>query len=105
MQLVDVHHLSRSFGSVRALRDVNLSLGPGTIGLNGNNGAGQSTLLKVVLGLLQPDSGGGTIRGCDIGHGTSDLRGRVGSMPEAAAIVPMLKGVEFVSFAGDLYGM
>jgi ABC-2 type transport system ATP-binding protein len=105
MQLVDVHHLSRSFGSVRALHDVNLSLSPGTIGLIGNNGAGKSTLLKVLLGLLKPDSGGGTIMGCDIGHGTSQLRGQVGYMPEAAAIVPMLKGVEFVTFAGDLYGM
>ncbi len=105
MHLVDVQHLSRSFGNVRALRDVTLSLEPGTIGLIGNNGAGKSTLLKVLLGLLKPDSGGGTIMGCDISHGTSELRGRVGYMPEAAAIVPMLKGVEFVTFGGDLYGM
>ncbi len=105
MQLVDIHHLSRSFGRVQALRDVNLSLETGTIGLVGNNGAGKSTLLKVLLGLLKPDSGGGTILGCDICHGTPELRGRVGYMPEAAAIVPMLKGVEFVTFAGDLYGM
>lgn len=105
MQLVDIHHLSRSFGRVQALRDVNLSLETGTIGLVGNNGAGKSTLLKVLLGLLKPDSGGGTILGCDIRHATPELRGRVGYMPEAAAIVPMLKGVEFVAFAGDLYGM
>ncbi len=105
MHLVDIHHVSRSFGSVQALRDVNLTLEPGTIGLVGNNGAGKSTLLKILLGLLAPDSGGGTILGCDILHGTRELRGRVGYMPEAAAIVPMLKGVEFVTFAGDLYGM
>ena len=105
MHLVDIHHVSRSFGSVRALVDVNLTLEPGTIGLVGNNGAGKSTLLKVLLGLLAPDAGGGTILGCDILHGTPELRGRVGYLPESAAIVPMLKGVEFVSFAGDLYGM
>ncbi len=105
MQLVEIHHVSRAFGSVQALRDVNLSLAPGTIGLVGNNGAGKSTLLKVLLGLLKPDSGGGTILGCDIRHGTRELRGRVGYLPEVAAIVPMLKGVEFVTFAGDLYGM
>ena len=105
MELVDLHHVSRSFGSVQALRDVNLTLASGTIGLVGNNGAGKSTLLKVLLGLLAPDAGGGTILGCDIRHGTSALRGQIGYMPEAAAIVPMLKGVEFVTFAGDLYGM
>ncbi len=105
MQLVDIHHVSRNFGSVQALRDVNLTLSTGTIGLVGNNGAGKSTLIKVLLGLLKPDAGGGTILGCDIRHSSSELRGRVGYMPEAAAIIPMLKGVEFVTFAGDLYGM
>ncbi len=105
MPLVDIHNLSRSYGRVQALRDVTLSLEPGTIGLVGNNGAGKSTLLKVLLGLLTPDTGGGTILGCDIRHATSTLRGRVGYMPEAAAIVPVLKGVEFVTLAGDLYGM
>ncbi len=105
MQIVDIHQVSRSFGSVQALRDVNLSLEAGTIGLVGNNGAGKSTLLKVLLGLLSPDSGKGTILGCDLRDGSRELRGRVGYMPEAAAIVPMLKGVEFVAFAGDLYGM
>jgi ABC-2 type transport system ATP-binding protein len=105
MRIVDIHHVSRSFGSVQALRDVSLSLEPGTIGLVGNNGAGKSTLLKVLLGLLEPDAGEGTILGCDIRRGSRELRGRVGYMPEAAAIVPMLKGVEFVAFAGDLYGM
>jgi ABC-2 type transport system ATP-binding protein len=105
MQLVDIHNVSRRFGSVQALRDVNLSLSTGTIGLVGNNGAGKSTLIKVLLGLLTPDSGGGTILGCDIRRGSAELRGRVGYMPENAATVPMLKGVEFVAFAGDLYGM
>lgn len=105
MQLIDIHHVSRSFGSVRALRDVTLSLSSGTIGLVGNNGAGKSTLLKVLLGLLEPDSGEGTILGCDIRRASAQLRGQVGYMPESAATVPMLKGVEFVTLAGDLYGM
>ena len=105
MRLVDIHHVSRSFGRVQALSDVSLSLEPGTIGLVGNNGAGKSTLLKVLLGLLEPDGGSGTILGCDMRHASTQLRGQVGYMPEAAAIVPMLKGVEFVTLAGDLYGM
>lgn len=105
MQLVNIQQISRTYGRVRALSDVSLSLAPGTIGLVGNNGAGKSTLLKILLGLLKPDTGHGTILGCDILHASSTLRGRVGYMPETAATVPVLKGVEFVTLSGDLYGM
>jgi len=105
MPLLDIHEISRNYGPLRALYDVTLALEPGTIGLVGNNGAGKSTLLKILLGLLKPDSGGGTILGCDLLHSSNDLRGRIGYMSESAAIVPVLRGVEFVALAGDLYGM
>jgi len=105
MSLVEIHNLSFYYGHIPALRELNLSLAPGTVGLVGNNGAGKSTLLKILLGLLPPDAGRGSILGCDILRASQTLRGKVGYMPEAAAIVPMLKGVEFVALAGDLYGM
>lgn len=105
MQLVDIRNVQRNYGPVRALDDVTLSLEPGTIGLVGNNGAGKSTLLRILLGLLRPDGGEGTILGCDIRRANNVLRGRVGYMPEAAALVPVLRGVEFVTLASDLYGM
>jgi ABC-2 type transport system ATP-binding protein len=105
MPLVDIHNISRSYGQLRALRDVTLVLEPGTIGLVGNNGAGKSTLLKILLGLLAPDAGCGTILGCDILHATRRLRGQIGYMSESAAVVPVLRGVEYVALAGDLYGM
>lgn len=103
--LVELHQLSFSYGRVQALRDVNLTLEPGTIGLVGNNGAGKSTLLKVLLGLLRPQGGSGSVLGCEIGRQNRHLRGKVGYMPEAAALVPLLRGVEFVSLSGQLYGM
>ncbi|MGE0607336.1 MAG: ABC transporter ATP-binding protein [Pirellulales bacterium] len=105
MPLVDIQRVSRSFGRVQALREVSLTLEPGVIGLVGNNGAGKSTLLKILLGLLRPDRGHGTILDCDILRASRQLRGKIGYMPEAAAVVPLLKGVEFVALAGDLYGM
>lgn len=105
MPLLDLHHISRRYGAVQALRDVTLTLEPGTVGLVGNNGAGKSTLLKILLGLLAPDSGWGTILGYDVRHSRGELRGRVGYMPETAATVPLLRGVEFVALSGDLYGM
>ena len=103
--LLELNGVSRAYGSVQALSNVSLRLAPGTIGLVGNNGAGKSTLLKILLGLLPPDEGEGTILGHDIRAGARALRGEVGYLPETAGIVPGLTGAEFVTLAGDLYGM
>ena len=105
MPLVDLHEVTRSYGQVRALNGVTLRLEPGTIGLIGNNGAGKSTLLKILLGLLRPDSGDGTLLGFPLQRAGRQLRRLVGYMPESAATVPMLRGVEYVALSGDLYGM
>jgi ABC-2 type transport system ATP-binding protein len=105
MPLVDLDHVTHSYGHVRALNGVTLRLEPGTIGLIGNNGAGKSTLLKIVLGLIRPESGEGSLLGFPLGRGGRRLRGQLGYMPESNAAVPMLKGVEYVALSGDLYGM
>lgn len=105
MPLIRLQKISRSYGRVQALKSVSLTLEPGTIGLVGNNGAGKSTLLKILLGLLRPDHGSGEILGHDIRRRSSEIRGRVGYMAEAAAVIPTLRGVEFVTLSGDLYGM
>ena len=105
MPLVELVQIRRSFGRVRALDDVTLALEPGTVGLVGNNGAGKSTLLKVLLGLLRPDAGRGALLGCELAHAGRRLRGLIGYMPETSAVVPLLRGVEYVALSGELYGM
>jgi ABC-2 type transport system ATP-binding protein len=103
--LIDLQQLSRSFGSQPALRSVSLRLGPGRIGLLGPNGAGKSTLLKILMGLLPPSSGGGTVLGHDVRTAGAVLRRAIGYMPEADALIPGLRGAEYVALAGELYGM
>lgn len=103
--LADLQHVSRSYGTHQALRDVSLHIESGMIGLVGNNGAGKSTLLKILLGLLKPDSGSGTILDSPLGRGGTRLRRRIGYMAENEATVPILSGFELVMFSGDLYGM
>jgi ABC-2 type transport system ATP-binding protein len=126
---IELYHVSRWYGTHRALDDVSLSLAEGRIGLLGPNGAGKSTLLKILLGLLPPSEGTGTVFGHPLappergavslaraGQGAvnlgrdlfgegSALRRAVGYMPEADALVPGMRGAEYVALAGELYGM
>jgi ABC-2 type transport system ATP-binding protein len=102
---LDLHSISHRYGKQPALKDVTLRLERGRIGLLGPNGAGKSTLLKILLGLLKPASGTGRVLDLDLGSDGTALRRALGYMPEADALVPGLRGVDYVALAGELYGM
>jgi len=103
--MIDLRNLSRWYGHFQALCDVSFQLAPGRVGLLGPNGAGKSTLLKILLGLLPPSSGSGRVLGNILGEESAALRRSIGYMPEADALVPGLRGAEYVALAGELYGM
>jgi ABC-2 type transport system ATP-binding protein len=103
--LIELEDVSRWYGTFLALDGVSFRLAPGRIGLLGPNGAGKSTLLKILLGLLPASSGTVRVLGRDITHDGTALRRMIGYMPEAEGLVPGLSGVDFVSLAGELYGM
>jgi ABC-2 type transport system ATP-binding protein len=103
--MIDLRDVSRWYGDYQALRDVTFQLEPGRVGLLGPNGAGKSTLLKILLGLLPPSSGSGRVLGHAIGQDGALLRRAIGYMPEADALIPGLRGAEYVALAGELYGM
>jgi simple sugar transport system ATP-binding protein len=74
--VIDVEHISKSFGAVTALRDVSLRLHRGEVlGLVGDNGAGKSTLIKILCGFHKPDSGTYTFDGTPV-HLSSPIEAR-----------------------------
>ncbi len=108
--MIELKNITRTFGSYQALRGVTLTLPPGRIGLLGPNGAGKSTLLKILMGLLSPTSGSGRVMDHPIlpdgsAEDNYELRRLIGFMPEADALVPGLRGVDYVALAGELYGL
>lgn len=103
--LIDLSHITLRYGQLTALDDITLRIAPGRIGLLGPNGAGKSTLLKLVMGLLKPNLGSGTVLGQSLGKDGTQLRRKIGFMPEADALVPGLTGVEYVALAGELCGL
>jgi ABC-2 type transport system ATP-binding protein len=105
MSLFELEQVTHFYGKLRALQDVTLSVEPGPVGLVGQNGAGKSTLLKILLGLIRPTRGRGEVLDCNLTASGVELRSRVGYMPEAEVLIPGLRGVDYVAFAGELSGM
>jgi ABC-2 type transport system ATP-binding protein len=103
--LIAARGLVKSFGALRALDGLDVSLARGTTGLLGPNGAGKSTFLKVVLGLLRPDSGTAHVLGEDAGLRGAAIRRRVGYMPEKDCHFPGLSAVDVVAQCGELSGL
>jgi ABC-2 type transport system ATP-binding protein len=102
---IEIKNIHFSYGRVKALNGVDISLPKGAIGLLGPNGAGKSTLLKVLLGFLIPDKGEGSVLGYDIRTQQDMIRRYVGYMPENDCLLPGMDAVTFTSYLGELSGM
>jgi len=102
---IEVRNLSFSYGQVKALDDVSLTVGEGAVGLLGPNGAGKSTLLRILLGFLVPAAGEGTVLGHDIRRDQPAIRRAVGYMPEDDCFIAGMDAVTYTAYFGELSGM
>jgi ABC-2 type transport system ATP-binding protein len=96
--------VSRWFGSLVAVSDVSLRLGPGVTALLGPNGAGKSTLLRMIVGLLPTSSGTVEVLGADPRTDLS-VRGRIGMVPQQDALFDRLGALAAVRLAATLHGV
>ncbi|MEX2182940.1 MAG: ABC transporter ATP-binding protein, partial [Chloroflexota bacterium] len=92
-------------GGVTALDGLSLELEPGIIGLVGANGAGKSTFLRILLGLLEPTSGRASVLGHDVRDSGTSLRRFLGYMPESDCLPPDMTATDFVGQMGRLSGL
>lgn len=104
-KILETNSLCKSYGSFRALDQVDLSLNPGTIGLLGPNGAGKSTLIKCLLQLHDKTSGSASILGLDIDMHGRETRRHVGYAPEQDCHIPGMAGCEYVTYCAQLSGL
>ncbi len=104
--IINIQHLFKSYGAKPVLKDINLQIYPGqVIGYIGPNGAGKSTTVKVLCGLLTDYDGEVTVKGFDIKKNTLDVKRHIGYVPELAELYDVLTPMEYLQFAGALYGM
>ncbi len=103
---ITTEHLTRRFGQLVAVDDVNLRVTPGQFfGFLGPNGAGKSTTIKMLTGLLAPSAGRMEILGLDLTEHPVEVKRQIGVVPEGMALFGRLTGAEYLNFAARMYGL
>src|SRR5689334_9006550 len=106
MTALELHGVCKDFGSLRAVKDISFKLEQGALlGLLGRNGAGKSTTLKMVTGLLRPTAGRVEVLGQDITKEPLAVKQQIGAMPEEMALLDMLSGPQYLRFVARMYGL
>ena len=103
--LIATQGLTKRFGSVTAVSELDLDVGAGVIGLIGANGAGKSTLIKLLLGLLPPTAGRASVLDLDVAAEGTAIRERVGYMPEHDCLPPDVTATELVVHMARMSGL
>ncbi len=103
---LELTNLTKRFGEKVAVDGLDLVLEPGAfLGLLGRNGAGKSTTLKMVTGLLKPTSGAIRVLGLDVETNPLEIKRQIGVMPEDMALLEFLTGPQYLQFVGRMYGL
>ncbi len=104
-EAIIISHVSKSYGRVKALQDVSLSVSKGEIfGLIGPDGAGKTSLFRILCTLLLADAGTATVDGFDVVRQMKDIRRRVGYMPGRFSLYQDLTVEENLQFFATLFG-
>ena len=105
MNAIEVNQIAKSYGKVQALDEVSFSVGKGEVfGLIGPDGAGKTSMFRILCSLLLPDRGTATVDGFDVGKQMREVRRRVGYMPGRFSLYQDLTVEENLKFFATLFG-
>lgn len=106
MNIIEINNLSKSYGKTKALDNVSFNVERGELfGLIGPDGAGKTTLFRLLTTLLTPDEGSATVDGRDIVKDYLNIRSQVGYMPGRFSLYPDLTVEENLEFFAALFGV
>jgi ABC-2 type transport system ATP-binding protein len=104
--VIEVDHLVKRFGAFTSIDDLSLSVRQGEVfGLLGSNGAGKTTAIRVLCGLLAPTSGSARVLGIDVAKDPEALKRRIGYMTQRFSLYDDLTVIQNLRFFGGVYGL
>ncbi len=105
--MIEIINVSKTYGGrVKAVDDISLTVESGCIyGFLGPNGAGKTTTIKLITGIIQPDSGTIRVDGRDTKTDALGAKMNIGFVPDDPNIFLRLKGIEYLAFMADIYGV
>ena len=106
MNAIEIKNISKSYGEIKALDNVSFEVKKGELfGLIGPDGAGKTTLFRLLTTLINPDAGSATVDGLDIMKDYREIRTRVGYMPGRFSLYPDLSVEENLQFFAAIFGV
>ena len=104
--MIQIKNLTKQYGAVRAIDNLNMTVEPGSIfGFLGPNGAGKTTTLRILTGLAKPTSGSAQVAGVNLLKDARNLPRHIGYLPEEPAFYPWMTPHEFLDYIGRLHGL
>ncbi len=104
VNVIDTRGLGKAFGGIQALTDLNLHVPKNSIfGFLGPNGAGKTTTIKLLLGLIWPSAGGGSVFGLDIVNDSVEIRSRAGYLPQEPRFYEHMTARQTLNFTARFF--
>lgn len=104
--MLKINHLTKSFGTKKAVDDLSLHICPGEIyGFIGHNGAGKTTTIKACCGILQFDSGEIFIDGKSIKENPLECKANIAYIPDNPDLYEFMTGIQFLNFVADIFSV
>lgn len=106
--MLTIEHVTKSYakGNVKAVDDLSLTVKDGEIfGFIGPNGAGKTTTIRMITGILRPDTGSVTVNGFDVVKNPVEAKKTIGFVPDDQVVYDRLSGMEYLHFLADIYGV
>jgi ABC-2 type transport system ATP-binding protein len=104
--MIQVEHLTRRYGELTAVDDVSFHIGQGeVVGLLGHNGAGKTTIMKMLTGFLEPTAGLIRVDNLRIGEDTRAIQNRIGYLPENCPLYPEMTVIDYLDYQAGLHGV